>query len=552
MSVIPGQFRLRMIATTRDLLDCSAGLSKDWKTEPLITDQKLNIMLEDNFGPIIFTAVPAILLSYFLSVILPDLRLQWRTSHIPIVNKEKSEWFDTKAVARCATNAPTILYEGYKKYTGPFQLVGSFGRRIVLPPELADPIKNDPRFTASEVVRKTMAGSLPGFEGLSPVIEHGVPNIFIQMIRTKLTTNLGSFTHGLAEETQVAFDEHWGTDTEWHEVELLNTLRDIVTQVSTRIFLGPELCRNKEWLANTQGYTDGVFKAVRVIRRWPEWSRPYVQWFLKPCTKIRQQVKRAEEIIEPVIAKRIEAIALAEKGLGEMPNDAITWMHQVAENKGKKYHGAHIQLSLSMASVHTTSDLFSNILLQLCRHPEWIEPLLQEAREVRREGGWEKTSLYRMKLADSTMKETQRIKPLGVLLSHRYAHDDVTLADGTLIPKGAIVGTNMSRMWDPEFYPNPEEWQPDRYLKRREEPGKEHSSQFVTTTMESLGFGIGAQACPGRFFASQKMKLLLAYVLENYEFERVDEGRDATPIFIEYVTNQKAKLRVRRKQHVLA
>lgn len=122
------------------------------------------------------------------------------------------------------------------------------------------------------------------------------------------------------------------------------------------------------------------------------------------------------------------------------------------------------------------------------------------------------------------------------------------LPDGTLIPKGAIVATNMSRMWDPEFYPNPEEWQPDRYLKRREEPGKEHSSQFVTTTMESLGFGIGSHACPGRFFASSKIKLLLNHVLQNYEFERVDTGKDATPFFVEYVTNPKAKLRVRRKK----
>ena len=352
---------------------------------------------------------------------------------------------------------------------------------------------------------------------------------------------------------------------EWREVDLVASLRDIIAQVSTRIFLGPELCQNKEWQANTKEYTANVFQAVRVIRRWPEWSRPYVHWFLKDCYRIRQQVKRAKEIIKPVIAKRIEAIALAEKGLAEMPNDAITWTYQTA--KGKDYHAAHLQLALSMASVHTTSDLFSNVLLQLCRHPQWIEPLQQEAQQVLGEYGWEKTSLYHMKLADSVMKETQRIKPLGVrgsplfalqcsraaeinmqiVLSHRYANDDVTLPDGTLIPKGALIGTNMSRMWDPNFYPNPEEWQADRYLKQRDEPGKENSSQLVTIGMESLGFGIGTHACPGRFFASSNMKVMLAYVLQNYEFERADTGKDATPYFIEYVTNPKAKLRVRRK-----
>lgn len=125
--------------------------------------------------------------------------------------------------------------------------------------------------------------------------------------------------------------------------------------------------------------------------------------------------------------------------------------------------------------------------------------------------------------------------------------DDVAMPNGTFIPKGALVSTNMSRMWDPSVYPEPEKWKADRFLKLRDDPGKEHSAQLVTTTMESLGFGIGTHACPGRFFASSNMKIMLAYVLQNYEFERVDEGTDAFPYFIEYVTNPKAKLRVRRK-----
>lgn len=108
----------------------------------------------------------------------------------------------------------------------------------------------------------------------------------------------------------------------------------------------------------------------------------------------------------------------------------------------------------------------------------------------------------------------------------------------------------MSRMWDPKIYPNPDKWEADRYFKLREEPGKEHSSQLVTTTMESLGFGIGTHACPGRHFAGSNMKLMLVYLLENYEFERADTGVDAFPYFIEYVTNPKATLRVRRRPGV--
>ncbi len=72
-------------------------------------------MSDANRGPILLTAVSVILLSYFLSCVLPDLRLKWKTSHIPVINKEKGEWSDKKAVQRCAGNANGILQEGYKK-----------------------------------------------------------------------------------------------------------------------------------------------------------------------------------------------------------------------------------------------------------------------------------------------------------------------------------------------------------------------------------------------------------------------------------------------------
>jgi hypothetical protein len=78
-------------------------------------------MFREIIGPIVLTALPAILLSYFLSVALPSLRLQWKTSHIPIINKKKGEWSDSNAVKRCAHNAQAILQEGYEKVD--FQLI---------------------------------------------------------------------------------------------------------------------------------------------------------------------------------------------------------------------------------------------------------------------------------------------------------------------------------------------------------------------------------------------------------------------------------------------
>jgi cytochrome P450 len=47
--------------------------------------------------------------------------------------------------------------------------------------------------------------------------------------------------------------------------------------------------------------------------------------------------------------------------------------------------------------------------------------------------------------------------------------------------------------------------------------GKENKHQFVTTSLDSLNFGHGNHACPGRFFASNEIKVVLIELLRNWE-----------------------------------
>ena len=58
------------------------------------------------------------------------------------------------------------------------------------------------------------------------------------------------------------------------------------------------------------------------------------------------------------------------------------------------------------------TDLVTQVIYDLAQNPEIIEPLRKEIIDVLTEGGWKKTSLYNLKLMDSVIKETQRLKPL--------------------------------------------------------------------------------------------------------------------------------------------
>lgn len=72
------------------------------------------------------------------------------------------------------------------------------------------------------------------------------------------------------------------------------------------------------------------------------------------------------------------------------------------------------RIALSLFAIHTTSDLMSEVMTQLARHPEVFEPLRQEVIEVLSRDGLKKTALYNLKLMDSVIKECQRIKPVTI------------------------------------------------------------------------------------------------------------------------------------------
>ena len=84
------------------------------------------------------------------------------------------------------------------------------------------------------------------------------------------------------------------------------------------------------------------------------------------------------------------------------------------EAKGRDYDPAIVQLTLSFAAIHTTTDLVTQVMSDLCKNPEIVDDLRQEMVKALSEGEWKKTSLYNMKLLDSVIKESLRIKPTGI------------------------------------------------------------------------------------------------------------------------------------------
>ena len=185
---------------------------------------------------------------------------------------------------------------------------------------------------------------------------------------------------------------------------------DLVAELSTRVFLA-EMCRDEIWLQLSADYATNAFKAITQLRIWPLHLRPFVHWFMPAFQRARAHVKQSRQMIRPVLAARKAQMEQAIKE-GKPPrkyNDACEWMEEVA--KGRPYDPSVTQLTFSFSAIHTTADLITQVLVHLCTHPEYFEPLRQEIRTVVTEHGWTKTTIYRLALMDSFVKESQRLKP---------------------------------------------------------------------------------------------------------------------------------------------
>ena len=84
---------------------------------------------------------------------------------------------------------------------------------------------------------------------------------------------------------------------------------------------------------------------------------------------------------------------------------------------------------------------------------------------------------------------------------------------------------------DPDLYPDPERYDGFRFAKiRTHEPNTDASAraQYAASNPASMSFGFGRHACPGRFFAANEIKAIMAYLLLNFDM-KFPEGKEKRP-----------------------
>lgn len=104
----------------------------------------------------------------------------------------------------------------------------------------------------------------------------------------------------------------------------------------------------------------------------------------------------------------------------------------------------------------------------------------------------------------------------------RSAVVDYVFQDGLRLPKHTqILFPTCEFNRDGDVHPNPDVFDPWRFLKMRK-AGDLNKHHFAYVSDQMVGFGGGTHACPGRYFASYEIKLMLIHMLTRYDIKWPD------------------------------
>ncbi|KAI9441381.1 cytochrome P450 [Lactarius indigo] len=182
--------------------------------------------------------------------------------------------------------------------------------------------------------------------------------------------------------------------------------------------------------------------------------------------------------------------------------------------------------SMYAASMDTTITFTQHLFLALLKHPECLKRAQAELDNVLGAGPARFPAFEdrpRLPYLDALFSETLRWGvPVPLGLPHRVMQDDVY--DGRLIPRGSLVFANIWAMLrDPEAFPDPERFDPERYLEKVDEETARRRDPRVFV------FGFGRRRCPGAHLVESSVWLMLATMLAVLDIEK-PRDRDGNEI----------------------
>ncbi|KZL67504.1 cytochrome p450 [Colletotrichum incanum] len=238
----------------------------------------------------------------------------------------------------------------------------------------------------------------------------------------------------------------------------------------------------------------------------PEWLAPWKKY-------LRERRRRDEEFFQELVDR------------SKSPSWARNW-HDTKDQWGLTRREANWMFgSVFQAAATTSGSALAAFILCMVRNPGWFEKLQKEVDsviELDRLPTFD--DMKQLPLVRACVKETLRYYPITAGgFPHRLTEDDTY--HGYFLKKGTIVhAVQWAIQRDPELYPDPELFNPNRWLDPKYPTYKEPLSIYPNLQQFSA-FGHGRRICQGINIAERSLNLKIALLAWGCNISRAKNGK---------------------------
>lgn len=255
---------------------------------------------------------------------------------------------------------------------------------------------------------------------------------------------------------------------------------------------------------------DEVFQMSAAVN--PEELLPWLRW-----TGVRRQMQRLEKELDAQWQGMVDEKRGERAAEGDRKQSMMDVMLDDPHNTDATIKG--MVQTLLLAGTDTTTTTLEWAMALLLNHPHLLQKLHGEIEAHIGHGRLvDYSDLPSLRCVTNVIKETLRLFHPAPLLVPRESVADCEVG-GVAVPRGTMLMVNAHKLHrDPELWEEPTQFKPERFEKEGE--GKGH---------KYVPFGSGRRRCPGEFMAWNSMGLVLASLVQCFEWKRVgDEEVDLT------------------------
>ncbi|KAI1334212.1 cytochrome P450 [Xylariaceae sp. FL0016] len=425
---------------------------------------------------------------------------------------------------------PIVIQREFDRSKGqPFEILAPDSRYVfVSSREHINEVDSAPDTVLSlQAASKQMLQPVYTMHGFNWFDRRGTEGVgFVRALRTLLTNHVPDILPDLGRIIRARFTELQEEQSgRGGSLAVYPAIVKIIVLSNAVAFFGTDLAKNERFMVSALSYIEETLLCAETVKLAPKFAAPVIGRFAALFLTSHAQVfSTLMEVAEQRCRERDA------KNLGlDTPkhNDCIQWIMETSPRQ-KPWSAkriVHEIMAIWFGSVHALSTTITFAIHDICLHPEYVEPLRREAQA--QYGDFERTGRG-LPLLDSFIKESARLTPVESMSTRRYATQPFALSDGTQLAVGDWACTPVRAiMQDPAHYPAAMEFNGFRFASPADLDSGDEVSRFrfpqpKPSKLTDAGpewhvWGTGRMVCPGRYYASAVMKVVLSQIIMEYD-----------------------------------